>query len=381
VTSYEKYRVTDAPIAVPSKLGRYGLSEIINHLLDFEESAHQPFDFSVNNRLLRTSLKKFVTANRISTEEIIEIDYTPAVSLSEESDSVEVPSWIGSLDCNTDDLIIAGCYDGQVKIISADSLTITGYVAAHEEPIRSIRSWRSGTTNLIATTSKDQAVKCFSLKKDSKKGKSVDSYAIDQVALLAGHVNSVESIDIWSSQQILLTGDWSGNIFGWNVSSLGNSNSSGNGNGHADSEHGTSRKKQKSDKGAVVSGSVRDLKASFTIRAHAQSVSGLQVSGESDAASKLYSCSWDHSLKEWDIGRQDCVATFASSKVMTSLHYSQVAALVATSHPDGRVRLWDPRKRDEAMCVGTYGSSGDAHWIAQVRILDSDCLVINECEV
>ena len=44
----------------------------------------------------------------------------------------------------------------------------------------------------------------------------------------------------------------------------------------------------------------RDLKSAFTLRAHTQSVSGLQVCGDS-SSNKLYSCSWDHSLKEWDI--------------------------------------------------------------------------------
>ena len=33
VTEYTKYRVTETPISVPARLGRYGLSELINHLL------------------------------------------------------------------------------------------------------------------------------------------------------------------------------------------------------------------------------------------------------------------------------------------------------------------------------------------------------------
>ena len=48
---------------------------------------------------------------------------------------------------------------------------------------------------------------------------------------------------------------------------------------------------------------------------------------------------------------------------MTSLHYSADAGLVVTAHPDGRVRLWDPRQRD---AVGTTGDLlGNAQ--AQVR--------------
>ena len=43
----------------------------------------------------------------------------------------------------------------------------------------------------------------------------------------------------------------------------------------------------------------RELKSAFTLRAHTQSVCGLQVCGEQ--SNKMYSCSWDHSLKEWDV--------------------------------------------------------------------------------
>jgi WD40 repeat protein len=46
----------------------------------------------------------------------------------------------------------------------------------------------------------------------------------------------------------------------------------------------------------------------FTLRAHTQAVSGIQSTGDGNVA---YTCSWDHSLKRWDMERQDCVATFA----------------------------------------------------------------------
>ena len=34
ITDYTSYRVDETPISVPSRIGRYGLSEIINHLRD-----------------------------------------------------------------------------------------------------------------------------------------------------------------------------------------------------------------------------------------------------------------------------------------------------------------------------------------------------------
>jgi hypothetical protein len=52
----------------------------------------QPFDFLLNGQLLRQSLRKTITNQRISTENIVTIEYLPAVSLSDESQSVEVVS-------------------------------------------------------------------------------------------------------------------------------------------------------------------------------------------------------------------------------------------------------------------------------------------------
>lgn len=69
--------VPDAPFTVPTRLGRLGLSEIINHLLQGESSAeseegeaakrtHVPYDFLVNGEFLRTSLAKYLNKHSIS---------------------------------------------------------------------------------------------------------------------------------------------------------------------------------------------------------------------------------------------------------------------------------------------------------------------------
>lgn len=64
--------------------------------------------------------------------------------------------------------------------------------------------------------------------------------------------------------------------------------------------------------------------------------------------------------------RQDCVSTFASPKVMTSLHYSDQSGHILTSHPDGKVRIWDTRQQDEAQTLSIFSSGGDVQWVSQV---------------
>ena len=141
---------------------------------------------------------------------------------------------------------------------------------------------------------------------------------------------------------------------------------------------GARRKRQRSNAARASSSSVastpviKAIKPLFTFRGHSQAVSCLQAANGDEgtaASNRVFSSSWDHSLKEWDMERQDCVATFAAcSKVITSLHYSESLSLVATSHPDGRVRVWDSRQKDgEAVCRSVVGSSSNSQWVSQVR--------------
>ena len=59
---------------------------------------------------------------------------------------------------------------------------------------------------------------------------------------------------------------------------------------------------------------------------------------------QLVTGSWDHSLKVWDVERQDCLLTLNGSRVVSCLDTSyHSSGIVATGHPDCTVRLWDTR--------------------------------------
>lgn len=380
VTSCDEYRVSDTPFAVPIKLGRIGLSEVINHLLDTTDS-QQPFDFLIKDRLLRTSLRKFISINSISTEDVITIEYVPAVSLSDEGKTKELPSWIGCLAIDTNEKVIfSGCYDGQVQVSDIDSLDIVGTTTCHEDSIRSIilYSNSSSSSSCVATSSKDQTIKCWDY--DVKAVKKSKKYTLSHIGNLVGHISSVESLcahrNISTGTDTLLSGDWSGNILGWNTSVIGAKS-----NGDDDDDDGVSSKNKKKKKkidsvGNTISTSVSDVKPLFTIlRAHAQSVSSI-CSGSSNT---IYSGSWDHSLKQWDIERQDCINTYVGSKVITSIDYSPINNLIASSHPDGRVRVWDGRvnknnsndsSNDQNASNSTQNArvfTSSTQWISQVK--------------
>jgi WD40 repeat protein len=247
-------------------------------------------------------------------------------------------------------------------------LNIINAISVHDEPIRSLKAFNIDSNNIcqyLATASKDMTVKCWIVEKDNKIEKPIEtkkrkkmnnmmdtdddttsiSFSMKQVGVLNGHSNSVESLEYWKEKGILLSGDWNGNVMGWNAAVM---------------ETNTNTNKQKNGNNNEI---ISDLKPMFTLRAHVQSVSDMYCNDN-----YLFTCSWDHSLKQWDMEKQDCINTYAGSKVMTSLHVSPIERnFIATSHPDGRIRVWDQRLNSESGTVASFGSKDAKDWISQVN--------------
>ena len=88
--SNPKFIVSPSPITVPGKLTRYGLSEVVNHLLSLSAASEEnetksiPFDFYIDDCLLRTSLAKMAKKLSKSAEQTLVIEYVPAQMPPEE---------------------------------------------------------------------------------------------------------------------------------------------------------------------------------------------------------------------------------------------------------------------------------------------------------
>ncbi|RYG95603.1 hypothetical protein EON65_55715, partial [archaeon] len=161
VTNLQQYRVSDAPFVLPAKLTRSGLSQVVNKLLDNEDTDELvQFDFSIDNKLLKGPLYKFILTNGVSVEDIIEIQYFQAATLDAPKKSEELPSWLSCLapsPCNTQEL--AGCYDGFVRFFNALDLSLVSEQKIHEDPISDLAVWmNSRNESFMATASKDCSV-------------------------------------------------------------------------------------------------------------------------------------------------------------------------------------------------------------------------------
>ena len=316
----------------------------------------------VANNLIRTTLKKFISRNGLSMESVITVNYMPVTSFSEESKHIDCPAWVGAVSTELN-VAVMGCFDGQLRTANWENLTPLSSVQAHSHPIRSIAAWQhANALGIVATASKDQSVRCWQLLSDG---------TFECLCKLESSLSSVECVAYWGEKNTVLSGDWAGNIFAYDVSSLSDKISQGT----AD-ETGLAKKKKRklatsasqnttglSDAQTASSSGVT-LPHMLTIHAHSQAVSCMQLGAE---ACRLYTGSWDHSMKEWDLDRQECVATFAGAKVVTALAFSATTHLIASSHPDGRIKLWDSRNRDSSVCVNTFTNGEDKRWVSDVK--------------
>ncbi|GAB5035824.1 microtubule-associated protein ytm1 [Nannochloropsis oceanica] len=381
ITRDPTIRVNEVPLAVPVALNRRGLSEVINHLLGIEGgtkgSAEEEekdgnttnasgYDFVIENQLLRCSLDKFLRATGLSTEVTINVEYYRTLQAPiEGTRSKPEDAWVGSLVAcqggREGGVVVAGGYDGKLRCYAAQdcSQSVGEWSQAHTGPVKAVAAFHldtddGGKGSVVVTAGKDKLVKTWGLsaaaagtsnrKKKSTEIAAAAGIVMWPVSVLMGHENSVECVAVRGKQQQVLTGDWSGMMCFWKLEGGGETFSTP----AFSSSTITSQKRKKrrmydvqvGEEAAAVQAVASTLTPVSVLKAHSQCMSGIEWH-QADV-SRVFTSSWDHSIKSWDLERQDCVQTLNSSRVVTSLAAS-AGSLVAAGHPDGRLRVWDLR--------------------------------------
>lgn len=166
----ESLQVSEAPLYVPVSLKRFGLSEVVNHLLETEDKAI-PFDFLIDGSLLRTSLDEYLTKNGLSNEAFLNLEYTRAVLPPSFLASFNNDDWVSSLDninhnsktvtllnlSISQPKILSGSYDGIVRTFNMSGAVERQYTG-HSGPIRSVK-WISPTR--IVSAGNDRQVRLW----------------------------------------------------------------------------------------------------------------------------------------------------------------------------------------------------------------------------
>ena len=395
--------VPTEPMAVPSNIRKRGLSAIVNHLLDRGDKDDSdasdddsdgdddklpaiPFDFLLNDKLLRLPLDSAARNMGLSTEHALELYYFPArLPPKREGESEILPDWIMVMDyCNANDdgdssngLLFTGGADGIIRTFEEHKKKEKGggndrelkngcSISAHTGPIKCMSSssfHQGGGSNntYIATGSMDQTLVTHVY--DSKRD-VLNLHAVYS----GGHGNSISSVVLAASgggdgKQIMASGDWDGGLAIWNVPTGNDNDVSGAAAGGGGNSKSSKKRKDNNSNSTSANNegggtAIQEVQPIHSVRAHSSNISGLAWgynSGDGSSSSSLPTTlltgSWDHGLKVYDTTRMDCILALNGSRVVTSLSRCSNSDVVATGSPDCTVRLWDMRTNGD-------GSSG-----------------------
>jgi ribosome biogenesis protein YTM1 len=342
----EDERVSDAALSVPANLRRKALSELINHLLG-DPNPPKLYDFMIDGKFLRTSIKDFLiqNSNLYSPEKIIQIQYVHVSPKPKDAPSVPHPDWVSALDSNGDDLIVSGCYDGVVRLWKFDKLpgelddeskqvlqepVLVQACSGHTGPVRDVamvtgsQYWVSASLdNTVRVWSHDGISGCLAVGKAS----STAVRAVDALPEVPEN-NTLKFVSGGQDKKLYL----------WSVR-LGDREENDEDNSAAE---GGRKKLKKNDESSAVNRDPESLTPVAALSGHFERIEA--VCWAHPLA--IMSVGWDDSIRLWDSATGTCTRSWSCGMSEgTSLSYSKDAEtnLFASGHTDKTIRLWDVR--------------------------------------
>ncbi|KAI8855276.1 WD40-repeat-containing domain protein [Chytridium lagenaria] len=337
-TRSAKFSVTDTPILIPVNLRRFGLSEIINHLLGSTENP-VPFDFIIDGKFLRTTLETYIEDHNLSSEAILEIEYVESTLPPKPSDALKHDDWISGITGPKNSSHIAtSSYDGKARIWNLSG-ALVGTVEAHEGPVKCISWLKVEEDWCLLTGGEDGAV--YATQFDAGKRKVSKKFEC------VGHEGSVDGVSVNKSQALFATASWDQTVRVWTAANQSEEDDEDNQDFEKTSK---AKRKRLSDKPVPVK------KPTLTLGGHGGAVSSVCFSQYSE--NDLFSGGWDHSLRIWDVEANRNLIALPCECVILDIDQSTQSTLLASGHTDDRVRLWDPGIRGLVVKLKLSSHSG-----------------------
>ncbi|TGZ84228.1 WD40 repeat-like protein [Ascodesmis nigricans] len=330
VTHEAEIAVNPAPILVPSNLKRFGLSQVVNHLLS--PTSPIPFDFVIDGSFLRTSLDSYIADNGLTSESIITLEYVRAAVPPKYLSSFEHDDWVSSVSVRpgSEPLILSGAYDGIARVWNLSGEVI-GQAAGHTAGIKSSR-WTD--TNSFVTAGLDRSLRTWTYTPD-------DAEAIQCVAEYVGHTSTVECIATNSSAQRILSGSADANIGVWSTSI----------NELPPPPADTVPIRSKRRKVSKSTNAAKQYGALGYLRGHDSPVSGVMFTPQDSTVA--YSVSWDHTIKTWDLTTLTQVDSRTTQHPLLSICALPQLSQLACGSSARHITLHDPRASASSVSTAT----------------------------
>ncbi|XP_073286506.1 ribosome biogenesis protein WDR12 homolog [Primulina huaijiensis] len=344
------YKAPPTSISIPATLARFGLSALLNNLIqagnaDWEA---EPFDFLIDGELVRMSLEEFLLVKGISAEKILEIEYIKAIVPKREEEPSMHDDWVSSVDGSNDGYILTGCYDGFGRIWRTGGIC-THVLDGHSGPVTSVCILKpkaeSVKDQIVATASKDKALRLwkFVVEDSFDQPKNVRAFKI-----LRGHTAAVQSIAAEPSGEMVCSGSWDCTINLWNTNTF-----------QIEGNMVSLKKRKKNAEGEELQS---EGEALSTLVGHKQSVSSVIW----PRRETIYSASWDHSIRRWDVETGKDNLSMSCGKVINCLDIGgKSSTLIAAGGSDPIIRIWDPRRPGTLSPIFQFSSHNS--WISSCK--------------
>lgn len=326
---------------------RYALSTLVNALLGTDKPI--PFEFLINGTYLRTSIDEYLTANGISAETVLTVEYVRAIIPPIYLASFEHDDWVSSVDVLSStspavrhgksggtvatghEKVLSASYDGLLRVWSMSSEVVaTSPSASSGGHTSSIKSARFVSPTQVVSSGLDRTVRVWKYAEIT----DVFTASLTPQLELYGHKASVDCVATHPRSSRLLSASADHAVGLW---SLNKSDAPAAPASLLPQINSRSAKRRK----ISTSTSTPQRGPVVLLQSHSAPVSSTIFAPNDPTVA--YSASWDHTLRTWDLPTASLVDTRTTSHALLSLTALPDLNLLAVGTSARHITLIDPR--------------------------------------
>ncbi|EOD49303.1 putative microtubule associated protein [Neofusicoccum parvum] len=341
-------------LLVSTSLRRYALSTLVNDLL--ETSRPIPFEFLINGQFLRSSIDDFLTANGISAETTLTVEYVRALVPPLHIASFEHDDWVSDVDvlsghslaaqwskqgvAEGQERILSACYDGLLRVWDPSTSEVVATSPAAGGHTSYVTSAKFLSPTSVVSAGADRTLRIWTYGEGDTDSLNSSS-SITPTLELYGHKASVDSIAVHAPSSRILSASADNTVGVWSTTSANAPaapvNLLASASAHANKRRKLAAKesKQAPGKPAAQRGPLQLLTG------HAAPVSAAIFAPTDPTVA--YSTSWDHTLRTWDLPTGTCVDTRTTAQSLLGLCALPELRLLAAGTSARHITLFDPR--------------------------------------